>query len=170
MLLEVTPPLLQAWLDQLGDRQAASLTEDRFPSLLDSFMPEGFGMYVHKGSEIVRDGDSDVRVNLTAQLQPSVFEPFERLGTTHTGPLQRSFSTRDRTAHHVVMRLPEGWTDQGRGRSVIVKSTSLYRNLGIESVSLQAVDTGIYAWAALINADLARSGRRGATVRRRSVA
>lgn len=131
----------------MGDRERVPLhEEERFPRLLEAFMPPGFGMYVEPGSELVREG-AGVRLSLSARLQPSAFMPFEQLSLQQTGPLQRSFSTQERAAHHKIMRLPENWTDQGRGRAVVMESARLYRDIGITTVTLNAVDTGRYAWA-----------------------
>lgn len=139
-------PLLQLWLDQFGDRDRIELTDEMLPRLLE-LAPADFSVYVEQGSAAIREGESDIRIELSALLQPAVFAAFESLGLTQTGPLRRTIVTQTSHARHHNFRLPLAWTNQLRGRETLRRSVELYQALGIGEVSLLAVDDGRYVWA-----------------------
>ena len=132
----------------MGGRDRVSLADElaTFPELMDAFAPAGFALYVHRGSQITLDGDDHLRVDLAARLQPAVFQAFEQLGRTQTGPIERAFSTRHAAARHRVLRIPRAWAGLGRGRALLRQHVELYDALEINRVSLQAVNVGRYVW------------------------
>jgi hypothetical protein len=139
-------PLLRIWLDQFAGRDRIDLREEQLPRLLD-LLPPDFGIWLHEGSVAMLDGDGDVRIEFSGMVQPDLFGAFSSLGRTQTGPMHRTISTRGRSARHHVFRLPPAWTGQMRGRLAVRQSVELYRALGVDEVSLVAVDDGRYAWA-----------------------
>jgi hypothetical protein len=138
-------PLLQLWLDQFGERDRIDLRQEMLPRLLE-LLPPDLGVHVQPGSIATREGDADVRVELTGLLQPDLFGPDNALGKKQVGPIHRTLNTATRTARHHVLQVPAAWRGQHRGRRAIRSSVGLYRALGIERVSLVAVDIGRYVW------------------------
>jgi hypothetical protein len=135
--------LLDRWLSRLGRDSAIDLVErgrEIVPELLEVYTPTDFELRLLDGSWL-RALDGEVMVELTAELLP--------LGLAgETGVVERRLDTASRHVHHDKLELPSPAQGVGRGRAMLRQSVDLYVELGIERVSLLAVDTGRYVWAA----------------------
>jgi hypothetical protein len=111
------------------------------PELLRVHTPDDFELQLLDGSWL-RAQDGHVAVELTGQLVPLDGD------SSSTGVVQRRLDTLARRAEHHKLELPAWAQGEGRGRAMVRRSVDLYTDLGIERVSLLAVDTGRYVWAA----------------------
>jgi hypothetical protein len=140
--------LVRRWLERLVTRREVDLHElvkagdPLMNDLLAVYTPRDFSIAPLPGSA-VRVSEFGLELHLTAQLVP----PRGEAHSDVVGVIERHFDTGAGWARHEKFELPPEWVGQGRGRLVTRESALLYEQLGIQEVTLTAVDYGRYVWA-----------------------
>lgn len=140
-------PLVEDWLERVGEARAIDVSEQPhvFPELLEAYTPPGFVVIPRRGAKVEVDASGGITVDFAASLYPEELSPSDR--ETPTGTIHRTFNTARGNALHRRLTIPAGWQGRGAGRAVTWSAVQLYDQLGIETVSLVAVDDGRYVWA-----------------------
>lgn len=118
-----------------------------FPELYDAFEPPGFELLISRdaGSGVFAHEGDALTIKVCGELLPEGTDPTDP--DTETGDIERVIQTDPRFARHNYFKLPEGNQGRGLGREVLRRSVSLYDRLGLQRVSLWAIDVGCYVWA-----------------------
>ena len=128
-----------AWLPTARERKLRANAGPIVPVLETAFASPDLRAVPDEGSVAVRNGQG-VRIRFEGSL-------VRRSDDVEVGIVHREFDTRFGEARHDEWRIAAELQGQGRARFALKSTIALYRQIGVNTVYVNASEVGRYVWA-----------------------